>query len=98
MTVPLTRSVGQFRTEDSTDPGWLSGWLRLVPTGASIALSPALAVAQIPTVPEAAAPHDDGQWTMPAKNYAATRYSTLDEISGANVKNLQVAFAFSTGV
>jgi len=35
---------------------------------------------------------------MPAKNYAATRYSALDEINGANVSNLQVAFAFSTGV
>jgi hypothetical protein len=52
---------------------------------------------QTPTAP-AAAPQDDGQWTMPAKNYAATRYSALDEISSANVKNLQVAFAFSTGV
>jgi PQQ-dependent dehydrogenase (methanol/ethanol family) len=35
---------------------------------------------------------------MPAKNYAATRYSALDEINSANVSNLQVAFAFSTGV
>ena len=35
---------------------------------------------------------------MPAKNYAATRFSALDEINGANVSNLQVAFAFSTGV
>ncbi|HEX3992927.1 MAG TPA: PQQ-binding-like beta-propeller repeat protein, partial [Acetobacteraceae bacterium] len=34
---------------------------------------------------------------MPAKNYAATRFSALDEISSTNVKNLQVAFAFSTG-
>ena len=23
---------------------------------------------------------DDGQWVMPAKNYASTRYRTLDEI------------------
>ncbi|MER9586668.1 methanol/ethanol family PQQ-dependent dehydrogenase [Mesorhizobium sp. M0276] len=35
---------------------------------------------------------------MPAKNYASTRYSDLAEISESNVKNLQVAFTFSTGV
>ena len=60
--------------------------------------STALAAAQAPTVPASAAPPDDGQWTMPAKNYAATRFSALDEINSANVSNLQVAFAFSTGV
>lgn len=41
---------------------------------------------------------DDGQWTMPAKDYAATRYSGLAEINNDNAKNLQVAFTFSTGV
>ena len=35
---------------------------------------------------------------MPAKNYAATRYSELDEINGGNVGKLAVAFTFSTGV
>jgi PQQ-dependent dehydrogenase (methanol/ethanol family) len=35
---------------------------------------------------------------MPAKNYASTRYSELAEINADNVKNLQVAFTFSTGV
>ncbi|TGS19142.1 PQQ-dependent dehydrogenase, methanol/ethanol family [Mesorhizobium sp. M2E.F.Ca.ET.209.01.1.1] len=48
--------------------------------------------------PATAAPPDDGQWTMPAKNYASTRYSELAEINEGNVKNLQVAFTFSTGV
>lgn len=48
--------------------------------------------------PAAAAPPDDGQWTMPAKNYASTRYSELAEITEDNVKTLQVAFTFSTGV
>ena len=47
--------------------------------------------------PSAAAPPDDGQWLMPAKNYASTRYSELAEIDRSNVKNLQVAFTFSTG-
>ncbi|MER8508017.1 methanol/ethanol family PQQ-dependent dehydrogenase [Mesorhizobium sp. M0894] len=35
---------------------------------------------------------------MPAKNYASTRYSELAEITEDNVKHLQVAFTFSTGV
>ncbi|TIN48654.1 MAG: PQQ-dependent dehydrogenase, methanol/ethanol family [Mesorhizobium sp.] len=48
--------------------------------------------------PATAAPPDDGQWTMPAKNYASTRYSELAEITEDNVKTLQVAFTFSTGV
>jgi alcohol dehydrogenase (cytochrome c) len=34
---------------------------------------------------------------MPAKNYASTRFSTLDEINTSTVKNLKVAFEFSTG-
>src|SRR2546423_14197330 len=41
---------------------------------------------------------DDGQWTMPAKNYAATRYSSLDQINIGNAKSLKLAWTFSTGV
>jgi alcohol dehydrogenase (cytochrome c) len=41
---------------------------------------------------------DDNQWIMPAKNYASTRYSGLDQINTANVTQLQPAWAFSTGV
>jgi PQQ-dependent dehydrogenase (methanol/ethanol family) len=52
----------------------------------------------IPRPPQAAAPPDDGQWLMPAKNFASSRYSSLDEINVDNVKNLHVAFTFSTGV
>ena len=46
----------------------------------------------------AAAPADDGQWTMPTKNYAATRFSAMNEINPANVRNLKTAFTFSLGV
>ncbi|HEX8161675.1 MAG TPA: methanol/ethanol family PQQ-dependent dehydrogenase [Pyrinomonadaceae bacterium] len=42
-------------------------------------------------------PADDGQWTMPAKDYASTRFSSLDQINAANVSNLKVAWTFSTG-
>src|SRR3954468_17483270 len=49
-------------------------------------------------VPAAAAsPADDGNWTMPGKDYASTRFSALNEITPANVGKLQVASTFSTG-
>jgi PQQ-dependent dehydrogenase (methanol/ethanol family) len=52
-----------------------------------------------PLQPAAGAhPAEDGQWVMPAKDYASTRYSELDEITKQNVKDLKVAFTFSTGV
>src|SRR5439155_477069 len=41
---------------------------------------------------------DDGQWVMPAKNYASTRFSGLNEINTSNVKRLGVSWTFSTGV
>ena len=41
---------------------------------------------------------DDGQWRMPARNYASTRYSGLDQITSQNVKQLTLAWSFSTGV
>jgi len=40
----------------------------------------------------------DGEWTMAAKDYANTRYSELAQITNENVKNLHVAWTFSTGV
>jgi len=41
---------------------------------------------------------DPGQWVLPGKNYSLTRYSELNQITAANVKNLKVAWTFSTGV
>jgi lanthanide-dependent methanol dehydrogenase len=40
---------------------------------------------------------DDYQWVRPAKDYASTRYSTLDQINTQSVKNLRVAWTFDTG-
>ena len=48
--------------------------------------------------PDDAAPPDDGQWLMPAKNYAATRYSAMTELTPANVGRLSEVFSFSLGV
>jgi alcohol dehydrogenase (cytochrome c) len=50
------------------------------------------AIAQIQNQP------DDGQWTMAAKDFASTRYSTLSRIDTGNVKNLKLAWTFSTGL
>jgi PQQ-dependent dehydrogenase (methanol/ethanol family) len=41
---------------------------------------------------------DDGQWIMPARNYASTRYSALGQITAQNVAQLKLAWTFSTGV
>jgi lanthanide-dependent methanol dehydrogenase len=41
---------------------------------------------------------DDGQWTMPARDYAATRYSGLALITAANARSLHPVWTFSTGV
>ena len=49
------------------------------------------------TVADATAPADK-EWSMPNKNYASTRFSTLNEITTGNVKDLKVAWSFSTGV
>src|ERR671921_106476 len=53
---------------------------------------------RLPTGAQSANEPEDGQWLMPAKNYASTRYSGLEEINAENVKNMKVAWTFSTGV
>jgi len=55
----------------------------------------ALAFAVAPLVCAGA---DDGEWRMPAGDYAATRYSPLAEITAANVRQLKEAWSFTTGV
>ncbi|HEY4593872.1 MAG TPA: PQQ-binding-like beta-propeller repeat protein, partial [Thermoanaerobaculia bacterium] len=58
------------------------------------ARNPAIAGAKVAAQPPG---QDDGQWLMPAKNYASTRYSQLDQINTQNVTSLKVAWTFSTG-
>jgi PQQ-dependent dehydrogenase (methanol/ethanol family) len=58
----------------------------------AVLLLPAGSFAQIQNQP------DDFQWPMPAKNHAATRFSTLDQINTGNVKDLKLAWTFSTGL
>ena len=42
--------------------------------------------------------NNPANWVMPNGNYASQRYSTLAQINTQNVKDLQVAWTFSTGV
>jgi PQQ-dependent dehydrogenase (methanol/ethanol family) len=46
----------------------------------------------------AALQQDAGEWVMPAKNYASTRYSGLRDVTTDNVRQLGVAWTFSTGM
>jgi lanthanide-dependent methanol dehydrogenase len=62
------------------------------PNAGSAALGPAGA--------RVAAPHagGEGEWAMPAADYASSRYSTLRQITAANARTLRAAWTFSTGV
>ncbi len=51
-----------------------------------------------PTGASVATAPEDGQWTMPAKNYASTRFSGLEDINTGNVAALKLAWSFSTGI
>jgi len=64
---------------------------------ACLIASSAWTTAQAQTPPSFVNTNDDKEWTMPAKNVASTRYSSLDQINTTNAKNLKVAFTFSLG-
>ena len=65
------------------------------PAGGGPESAAAAGATTTPPSPVAAA---DKEWTSPNKNPASTRYSSLNEINTGNVKNLKVAWTFSTGV
>ena len=50
------------------------------------------------TLLQGTAVQDDGQWTMPGKDYASRRYSALAQITRANITRLKPVWSFSTGV
>jgi lanthanide-dependent methanol dehydrogenase len=80
---------------------WVLAGLLLVQillTGCSrIATEPAAPSTSMPTGATSLR-SEDGQWLMPAKDLASTRFSGLDEINAQNVGNLKAAWTFSTGV
>jgi PQQ-dependent dehydrogenase (methanol/ethanol family) len=68
-------------------------WKCLALTGAALATATTRTIADDLD----AMSRDDKQWIMPAKNYAATRFSGLHEINAANAGQLRVAWTFSLG-
>jgi lanthanide-dependent methanol dehydrogenase len=70
----------------------------LLALGVALALLPSTGAAQDGAGDLAELSRDPDQWVMPAKNYASTRYSELDQINRDNVGDLQLAWSFSTGV
>ena len=66
--------------------------------GRALALAALAAVAAQVGASGSLAEPPAGQWVMAGKNYANTRYSDLDQINTGNVKNLTLAWTFSTGV
>ena len=40
----------------------------------------------------------EDNWAMQGKNYSSNHYSTLTQVNADNVKNLKVAWSFSTGL
>jgi len=73
----------------------LAGWRVFLSIPSLLAASAAWSAPPVP--PASAAPAEDGNWAMPAKNYASTRFSELREITTENVAALRVAATFSTG-
>ena len=80
--VPLGVSLAAC-SRDAGAPGGSHDSTTITVTGARIAS------------PHGGAP---GEWTMPAGDYSASRYSELDQITPENAKNLQASWTFSTGV
>ena len=63
--------------------------------GIVLLLSGGSALANDSVLAEIAKPQ---QWAIQTGDYANSRYSTLDQINKDNVKDLRVAWTFSTGV
>jgi PQQ-dependent dehydrogenase (methanol/ethanol family) len=74
--------------------------LRARPLRISIPVVLALTLAGAEAVAQAGAQAvaHGGDWTMPGKDYASTRYSDLAQINAANVERLRMVWNFSTGV
>ncbi|PRD41455.1 PQQ-dependent dehydrogenase, methanol/ethanol family [Phyllobacterium phragmitis] len=65
---------------------------------ATTALSLSLAAGAVASDDLQSLASDSKNWVMPTGDYANTRYSKLNKINKDNVKDLQVAWTFSTGV
>jgi PQQ-dependent dehydrogenase (methanol/ethanol family) len=80
----------------------MKSWSRVSTVVASVLIACAPACQRGTPSPETAqaagAEGGDREWTMPNKNPSATRFSDISQINTGNVKDLKVAWTFSTGV
>lgn len=51
----------------------------------------------VAAIAPSAAAHPDGEWHIPAGDFASSRYSGLEQITARNVARLEPAFIFETG-
>jgi PQQ-dependent dehydrogenase (methanol/ethanol family) len=65
---------------------------------ASMLAPPIACAAGKAAIPASAAASDEQSWTMPARDYASSRFSPLAEITRDNVGALTLVATFSTGV
>jgi alcohol dehydrogenase (cytochrome c) len=79
----LTLAACGSKPSGTTNPGGSAASVSVEGTAASTRL-----VAEVP----------GAEWRMPAGDYGNLRYSTLDTLNAANVKNLHVITTFSTGI
>ena len=55
------------------------------------------AIDGLAVIAPSAADHPEGEWQIPAGDFASSRYSTLNQITAKNVGQLETAFTFDTG-
>jgi PQQ-dependent dehydrogenase (methanol/ethanol family) len=72
---------------------WLRGFILVCP----LCLTHPAFGQGIARAPAAASPRDDGQWQLPAKDYANTRFSELTEVNAANASKLSLVMTIPTG-
>jgi lanthanide-dependent methanol dehydrogenase len=76
----------------------LTAWLLTRQSGRELGTTRMAEPSATKAVPApSASPADDGNWTMPGKDYASTRFSALNQLTPGNVGGVKVAFTFSTG-
>jgi lanthanide-dependent methanol dehydrogenase len=75
-----------------------SGGQAVVAAGLALLISASASAQPIASSARSAAPADNGNWEMPGKNYASTRFSALRQITPANVAGLKPVFTFPTGI
>lgn len=73
--------------------------IHLIVAGSLLAIgsiAPGQAIAQ--TRPDPPRLGAAGEWVTPAKDFASTRFSTLNQITTGNVQNLKEVWSYTTGI